>query len=169
MHPAFLPPCSSLSNLSTPLPSPSLPNHSLRPPNRRHRPPSAILRRASLQSSSPPPPPPPSDASETSPPADAAQQAFPDASPSPADGEPCVQCAGTASIACPVCGATGYATMTMLDTVSAAQCRLCRGKCAVPCPTCRAHIYKSVLWWDEEGADDDELPEGRIRWGGPPV
>lgn len=90
----------------------------------------------------------------------------------------CVQCAGAGSVACPVCGATGFVRMTMMDTVSASQCRLCRGRCAVPCPSCREFVYKSVMWWDEipsEEEDPDENwrkgPDGtpRVPWSPPPA
>jgi hypothetical protein len=92
--------------------------------------------------------------------------------------EGCEQCVGVGSIACPVCSGKGFSTISMMETVSAAQCRLCRGKCAIPCPTCREFIYKSVVWWDEipsEEEDPDQNwrtgPDGnpRIPWSPPPV
>lgn len=89
----------------------------------------------------------------------------------------CEQCDGVGSIVCPVCGGKGYISMTMMDTVSAAQCRMCRGRGAIPCPSCRDFIFKSVIWWDQipsEDEDPDENwrtgPDGqpRVPWGGPP-
>lgn len=93
-------------------------------------------------------------------------------------GKPdCEQCSGKGEIQCPVCNAKGFITLTMMDTTSSSQCRMCRGQRIVPCPTCREMVYKSVLWWDQIPAQEDDPnedwrrgPDGpRISWGDPPA
>lgn len=92
--------------------------------------------------------------------------------------EGCEQCAGVGSIACPLCGSKGFISISMMETVSAVQCRLCRGRCAIPCPTCREFIYKSVVWWDQIPSEEDDPdenwrvgPDGnpRVPWSPPPA
>jgi hypothetical protein len=92
--------------------------------------------------------------------------------------EGCEQCTGVGSVACPVCSAKGFLSISMMETVSATQCRLCRGRCVIPCPTCRSVIFKSVVWWDLIPSEEDDPeekwrtgPDGRPRmpWSPPPA
>jgi transcription elongation factor Elf1 len=90
----------------------------------------------------------------------------------------CEQCTGAGTVPCPVCGQKGFVSLSMMDTVSAAQCRLCRGRCEIPCPSCRQFIYKSVVWWDQIPSAEEDPEEkwrkgddgsDRIPWSPPPA